>query len=655
MGKDIEKKEVLKEEKQEQKVKLTLEQHDKIYNYIYGIGEEYLKLLKERNKYRLRKIFKYEIDIDVENEINKVQLENHIEEKKEELKKNLMTFNQEENMGLIKEMIGYLYQSQYNELTYFTIETIVDIFLEKEIKIPRKDIEDIVSINEEKTEKEKINLAEGLLKLLYVTEDETEEEKKKLGFKYIKNTWFNRYLEYLAIKELKNIRNDIDLQYRKQAVDEIIASNSEYTKIYDLNGEKIVIGFVGYNIPKTIIENLNRILKEEILYFKNRNNIYTKKINMLYMERIICIIKIFETIKKVLEKSTNREQFLNNNINSNLKYNNISYVRITFIKKELDEKVKESLVRIFKDKEKIMQKILGFYNNEIETRLIKESLGKNSVENDRLLRKKNEKINAIASIKEKKKKIQNMKKKNDFEKILYANLLELEYLLLKKNNIIISKVTKNEKNERHLELEYKKNNIGSVNLSSIDEYNIEFERHNILLEQMKDLEKSSISIKELICKIDDEMRAKFSYALNEIKNNFKYMCSEIFYGARGDIKLTDPDDILSSGLELSVKYKNKPEQTLLLLSGGEKSMLAVSFIMAIFMFKPSPFTFFDEIEAALDERNTKKIVELLRRFIEKSQFILITHNKETMKGADRLYGVSMNKEVGESKIVSVDI
>ena len=510
MGKDIEKKEVLKEEKQEQKVKLTLEQHDKIYNYIYGIGEEYLKLLKERNKYRLRKIFKYEIDIDVENEINKVQLENNIEEKKEELKKNLMTFNQEENMGLIKEMIGYLYQSQYNELTYFTIETIADIFLEKEIKIPRKDIEEIVSINEEKAEKEKINLAEGLSKLLYVTEDETEEEKKKLGFKYIKNTWFNRYLEYLAIKELKNIRNDIDLQYRKQAVDEIIASNSEYTKIYDLNGEKIVIGFVGYNIPKTIIENLNRILKEEILYFKNRNNIYTKKINMLYMERIICIIKIFETIKKVLEKSTNREQFLNNNINSNLKYNNISYVRITFIKKELDEKVKESLVRIFKDKEKIMQKILGFYNNEIETRLIKESLGKNSVENDRLLRKKNEKINAIASIKEKKKKIQNMKKKNDFEKILYANLLELEYLLLKKNNIIISKVTKNEKNERHLELEYKKNKYEKVEkeIDDIDYYekNDNYDRITYILkddgEEIGKIGENMISEQQIINRID---------------------------------------------------------------------------------------------------------------------------------------------------------
>ena len=510
MGKDIEKEEVLKEEKQEQKVKLTLEQHDKIYNYIYGIGEEYLKLLKERNKYRLRKIFKYEIDIDVENEINKVQLENNIEEKKVELKKYLMSLSQEENMGIIREMIGYLYQSQYNELTYFTIETIVDIFLDQEIKIPRNQIENIVSINEEKTEKEKINLAEGLLKLLYVTEDETEEEKKKLGFKYIKNTWFNRYLEYLAIKELKNIRNDIDLQYRKQAVDEIIASNSEYTKIYDLNGEKIVIGFVGYNIPKTIIENLNRILKEEILYFKNRNNIYTKKINMLYMERIICIIKTFETIKKVLEKSTNREQFLNNNINSNLKYNNISYVRITFIKKELDEKVKESLVRIFKDKEKIMQKILGFYNNEIETRLIKESLGKNSVENDRLLRKKNEKINAIASIKEKKKKIQNMKKKNDFEKILYANLLELEYLLLKKNNIIISKMTKDEKNERHLELEYKKNKYEKVEkeIDDIDYYekNDNYDRITYILkddgEEIGKIGENMISEQQIINRID---------------------------------------------------------------------------------------------------------------------------------------------------------
>ena len=172
--------------------------------------------------------------------------------------------------------------------------------------------------------------------------------------------------------------------------------------------------------------------------------------------------------------------------------------------------MKESLVRIFKDKEKIMQKILGFYNNEIETPLIKESLGENSIENDRLLRKKNEKINAIANIKEKKKKIQNMKKKNDFEKILYANLLELEYLLLKKNNIIISKMTKDEKNERHLELEYKKNKYEKVEkeIDDIDYYekNDNYDRITYILkddgEEIGKIGENMISEQQIINRID---------------------------------------------------------------------------------------------------------------------------------------------------------
>lgn len=256
---------------------------------------------------------------------------------------------------------------------------------------------------------------------------------------------------------------------------------------------------------------------------------------------------------------------------------------------------------------------------------LSESIGRNSKELESL----NEKMEELHESKE--------SIVNDFN----YNPLEEENVSTVKSNIT--------------RLENKKNNIGTVNLSSIEEYNFENERYIELVSQKQDLENSSNSIRDLISNIENDMVNKFTFALNEIKNNFKYMCSEIFYGAKGDIKLTDPENILTTGLELSVKYKNKPEQTLMLLSGGEKSMLAVSFIMAIFMFKPSPFTFFDEIEAALDEANTKKIVELLRRFIDKSQFILITHNKETMKGSDRLYGVTMNKEIGESKIVSVDI
>ncbi|MEN9438894.1 MAG: chromosome partition protein Smc, partial [Fusobacteriota bacterium] len=197
--------------------------------------------------------------------------------------------------------------------------------------------------------------------------------------------------------------------------------------------------------------------------------------------------------------------------------------------------------------------------------------------------------------------------------------------------------------------------IGSVNLASIEEFDKEEKRYNELVDQKRDLLESRESLLELIRNIEKDIVFKFTNAFEEINKNFEYMCKEILNGARGEIKINDYENLLETGLELSVKYKNKPEQTLMLLSGGEKSMLAVSFIMAIFMFKPSPFTFFDEIEAALDETNTKKIVGLLNGFISKSQFILITHNKETMKGSHRLYGVTMNKEIGESRIVSVDV
>ena len=198
-------------------------------------------------------------------------------------------------------------------------------------------------------------------------------------------------------------------------------------------------------------------------------------------------------------------------------------------------------------------------------------------------------------------------------------------------------------------------NIGAVNMASIEEYEHENERYQSIAAQKKDLLESRESLLGFIREIEEEVTSKFFMAYEQINKNFQYMCETILNGAKGILKMTDPENLLTTGLELSVKYKNKPEQTLLLLSGGEKSMLAVSFIMAIFMFKPSPFTFFDEIEAALDEKNTKKIVELLHQFINKSQFILITHNKETMKGSHRLYGVTMNKEIGETKIVSVDV
>ena len=224
-----------------------------------------------------------------------------------------------------------------------------------------------------------------------------------------------------------------------------------------------------------------------------------------------------------------------------------------------------------------------------------------------------------------------------------------EYFEIANENELVTTKRKLSLNERN------RNDIEAVNLASIEEFEHENEHYQNIVAQKKDLLESREALFGFIREIEQEVTSKFLVAYEEINKNFAYMCETILNGAKGIIKMTDPENLLTTGLELSVKYKNKPEQTLLLLSGGEKSMLAVSFIMAIFMFKPSPFTFFDEIEAALDEKNTKKIVELLHQFIDKSQFILITHNKETMKGSHRLYGVTMNKEIGETKIVSVDV
>ena len=237
----------------------------------------------------------------------------------------------------------------------------------------------------------------------------------------------------------------------------------------------------------------------------------------------------------------------------------------------------------------------------------------------------------------------------EHEEMQIEEINEEEYEEIADDNTLAATKRKMSVNEKS------RMDIGPVNLASIEEYEKEEERYRLLYEQKEDLLKSRESLFTLIKDIEGEITEKFAYAFREINKNFVYMCKEILNNAKGEIKILDEENLLETGLELSVKYKNKPEQTLLLLSGGEKSMLAVSFIMAIFIFKPSPFTFFDEIEAALDDANTKKIVKLLNEFTNKSQFILITHNKETMKGSHRLYGVTMNKEIGESRTVSVDI
>ena len=204
-------------------------------------------------------------------------------------------------------------------------------------------------------------------------------------------------------------------------------------------------------------------------------------------------------------------------------------------------------------------------------------------------------------------------------------------------------------------LEARLKGLGLVNLLAIEEFTELKKKYEFITAQRDDLIVSKKALLKLVEDIEKIIETKFFSAYKEIDKNFEYMCKEVLNNSTGRLQLVDNKNILESGIDLMVKFNNKKSQSITLLSGGEKSMVAIAFIMALFMYKPSPFTFFDEIEAALDETNIKKLISKLKEFTDRSQFILITHNKETMRRSDTLYGVTMNKELGESKIISVSV
>lgn len=188
---------------------------------------------------------------------------------------------------------------------------------------------------------------------------------------------------------------------------------------------------------------------------------------------------------------------------------------------------------------------------------------------------------------------------------------------------------------------------------AIEEFKGLHQKFVFLTSQKEDLIKGKNVLSNLIIEIDDTIHKRFFKAYNEIDKNFNQMCRETLNNSEGKLLINNSEDFDNCGVEIFVKFGNKKRQTLSLLSGGEKSMVAIAFIMAIFMYKPSPFTFLDEIEAALDEKNTRKLIGKLKEFTDRSQFILITHNKDTMRESETIFGVTMNKEIGISKIVPV--
>ncbi len=207
---------------------------------------------------------------------------------------------------------------------------------------------------------------------------------------------------------------------------------------------------------------------------------------------------------------------------------------------------------------------------------------------------------------------------------------------------------------RQLELQKQVDEFGEVNLTAIDEYQELEERHTFLTEQKADLEESLQSLQQAIQRINRTTRKRFAETFELVNEKFKEVFPRLFCGGKAELKLTNEDDLLETGLDIVVQPPGKKLQNVSLLSGGEKALTAVALIFSIFMIKPSPFCLLDEVDAPLDDANIGRFNELIREMSAFSQFILITHSKTTMAVADTLYGVTM-EEPGVSKLVSVKL
>lgn len=202
------------------------------------------------------------------------------------------------------------------------------------------------------------------------------------------------------------------------------------------------------------------------------------------------------------------------------------------------------------------------------------------------------------------------------------------------------------------ELTERVDSMGPVNLEAIQEYDELEQRHIFLEQQYNDLINSKTELLEVISKINQTTKELFADTFEKIRINFQEMFTELFGGGKANLLLVDESDPLESGVEIIAKPPGKQLQSISLLSGGERTMTAVSLLFAIYMVKPSPFCVLDEMDAPLDESNINRFIKILDRFVEQSQFLVITHNKRTISRANTLYGVTM-EEHGVSKLVSV--
>ena len=405
-----------------------------------------------------------------------------------------------------------------------------------------------------------------------------------------RNIILEKYELEKLLKEVDMIVNDI-----KNIEEEINNIDNQYRvvedKIYLINKEKLDNKILLSNYQKNIVK------KEEEVKTTNYEIIGNENIlnNQLEKEEQEVLKEYYET----LEKKEKNQLYLNNII-----------------------KKKDDLTSELSDYELMVKKENNLFNEK------KENLNQLEITVNRLDVKLDNLLNVLS---------ETYALTYDFAKTKYK--LEMD-----------ANAARNQVNNLKRQIK----EIGVVNLGAIEEFTTVNERYEFLLKQRDDLTKAENTLLEIIAEMDKVMTKDFVNTFKIIKDNFTSTFKELFKGGTADLKLTEPDNILETGIEIVASPPGKKLTTISLLSGGEKTFTAISLLFAILKSKPVPFCILDEVEAALDDVNVDSFGKYVRSLKEKTQFIIITHKKKTMEYADVLYGITM-QESGVSKLVSVKL
>ena len=424
-------------------------------------------------------------------------------------------------------------------------------------------------------------------------------------------------------KLIKNINKEIDqLSIDKNSID---------IKIKDLDRKKIAykteLNDIQNQIDKIYIKRTDQeqeYQKQQIRYIERKkeseNLNYRLRTNLKNRDLLM---------KKIKDYKNNIERMKNHNIELSTKFNNGKKAVDLLINKKQKLLNQKNKIEVEYNKEheifQFLQKSLLNFQKNKESQLLniqEYQIGINDIQNN--------KQSILDRIKE-----------------LYSVKID--------KNILMDEFNIEELDKKLISFRTTFDRIGPVNMGVEDEYNEENDRLQHLMDQYDDIILSKKNLKDTIVKIDSEANNRLILTFNKISVNFTETYKMFFDGGNGKLRLIqDNEDPLDFDLEIIAQPPGKKTQTLRMLSTGEKALTAISLLFAIYLVKPSPFCILDEVDAPLDDSNVRKFSKAIRKFSEKTQFIIVTHNKLTMEKADSLYGVT-NEEEGISKIVSVKI